>query len=275
MLKEKILNTSLTDTQIGLFYVGQLGFIVKFRGKYLLIDGYLSDYVDKKCTSEVFPMVRNYPVPIAPTELDFLDYVFCTHDHADHADPYTLSGIAAVNGKARFFAPQGVAYKLKGYGVPEARICGVATDEAVALCEGIGFTAIPAAHEELHSDGMGGFLEVGYKFELGSTVLYHGGDCCPYDGLESRVKGSDIMIMPINGRDYYRRYEHNIIGNFTVRETVLLAKRAGAKLLIPAHFDLYPLNGEDPASFVAGIYKFANGQPFHIFMPGELYVYNG
>jgi len=273
MLKEKILNTSLTDTQIGLFYVGQLGFIVKFRGKYLLIDGYLSDYVDKKCTSEVFPMVRNYPVPIAPTELDFLDYVFCTHDHADHADPYTLSGIAAVNGKARFFAPQGVAYKLKGYGVPEARICGVATDEAVALCEGIGFTAIPAAHEELHSDGMGGFLEVGYKFELGSTVLYHSGDCCPYDGLESRVKGSDIMMLPVNGRSYFQRYVRDIIGNMTAAEAAELCLASGAKMLIPMHFDLYSVNCVATSTVVEQIEATAKCLPYHIFKPGERYIF--
>ena len=110
MLKEKILNALLTDGQVGLFYVGQLGFIVKFQGKYLLIDGYLSDFVDRKCTSKSFPMVRNYPVPILPSELDFIDYVFCTHDHADHADPDTLSGIASANEKALFFAPQGVAH---------------------------------------------------------------------------------------------------------------------------------------------------------------------
>lgn len=275
MLKDKILKTEITDRQVGLFYVGQLGFIIKFRGKYLLIDGYLSDYVDKKCTSETFPMARNYPVPIAPEELDFIDFVFCTHDHADHADPFTLSGIASVNGKALFFAPRGVSHKLESYGVPAERIRGAVCDEYVALCEDIGFTTVPAAHEELHPDGMGGFLEVGYRFSLDGITLYHSGDCCPYDGLCERVKGSDIMIMPINGRDHYRRYEHNIIGNFTVRETVLLAKRSGTKLLIPAHFDLYPLNGEDPAFFVASLYKFAPSQPFHIFMPGELYVYNG
>ena len=274
-IREKILNAALTDEQIGLFYVGQLGFIVKFRGKYILIDGYLSDYVDRKCTSESFPMVRNYPVPIAPEELDFIDFVFCTHDHADHTDPFTVSAIASVNGKALFFSPQGVAGKLTEYGVPAERIRGVRCDSFIPLCDGMGVTPVPAAHEELHPDGEDGYLEVGYLFKLGSATLYHSGDCCPYDGLDSRVKGCDVMIMPINGRDYYRRYEHNIIGNFTVREAVLLAKRSGAKLLIPAHFDLYPLNGEDPAAFVTGVYKFAPGLPFHIFMPGEGYVYNG
>lgn len=37
------LNTKLTDEQIGIWYTGKVGFILKFRGKYLLIDGYLSE----------------------------------------------------------------------------------------------------------------------------------------------------------------------------------------------------------------------------------------
>ena len=274
-LKEKILGAKLTDDQVGLFYVGQLGFIVKFREKYLLIDGYLSDYVDINCSDENKPMVRKYPVPVKPEELDFIDFVFCTHDHADHADPYTLSGIASVNIKAKYFVPQGIVSQVVSYGVPEDAVCGVACDNYRSLGESLGFTAIAAAHEELHPDGMGSYLEVGYRFTLGKTQLYHSGDCCPYEGLDEKLKGCDIMIMPINGRDYYRRYELDIIGNFEPQETVILAKRAGAKLLVPAHFDLYAPNGQDPAYFVSELYRIAPGMPFHIFMPGELYVYNG
>lgn len=274
MLRDKILNTKLSDGQIGLFYVGQLGFIIKYRERYILIDGYLSDYVDKNCSSEALPMVRKYPVPIAPEQLDFIDLVFCTHNHADHADPYTLSAIAKVNKKARYVFPQGVKADVVAMGVPADSIVGVACDKKIQLFDGIEVTAVPAAHEELHPDGMGGFLEVGYLFRLGDAILYHSGDCCPYEELEERIKGSDIVIMPINGRDYFRRYELDVIGNFDVKEALILAKRAGAKLLIPAHFDLYEPNGQDPAFFVSSLYRFSPGQPFHIFMPGELYVYN-
>ena len=273
-LKEKLLNTVLTENQIGLFYVGQLGFIVKFREKYLLIDGYLSDYVDVNCSSPEKPMVRKYPVPIKPEELDFIDFVFCTHDHADHADPNTLSGIASVNNKAKYYVPQGIVRQIERYGVPKSSICGVTCNSYCQLTESLGFTAIAAAHEELHPDGMGGYLEVGYRFTLGKAQLYHSGDCCPYGGLEERLAGCDIMIMPINGRDYFRRYELDIIGNFEPQEAIILAQRAGAKLLIPAHFDLYEPNGQDPAYFVSELYRTAPTLPFHIFMPGELYVYN-
>ncbi|MBR2459863.1 MAG: MBL fold metallo-hydrolase [Clostridia bacterium] len=273
MLRDDILNTRLSDGQLALFYVGQLGFIIKFREKYILIDGYLSDYVDRYHEGDAIQMKRRYPVPINPWELDFIDYVFCTHGHCDHADPDTLAGIAKVNNKAKYVVPAGIIELICSFGVPGESVVGVVCDRPESLCEGISFTAIPAAHEELHPDGMGGYLEVGYRLELGEVTLYHSGDCCPYDGLEARVKGSDIMIMPINGRDYYRRYEHNIIGNFDVGEALLLAERSEAKLLVPAHFDMYAPNGQDPAFFVSSLYRMPSPRCFHIFMPGERYIY--
>ena len=41
-LKERILATEITDSQLALFYMGQEGFVFKFRGKYILVDGYLT-----------------------------------------------------------------------------------------------------------------------------------------------------------------------------------------------------------------------------------------
>lgn len=46
MNKEFILNTKLTDTQVALFYLGQEGFLFKYKETHILIDPYLSDYVD-------------------------------------------------------------------------------------------------------------------------------------------------------------------------------------------------------------------------------------
>ena len=78
----------LTENQIGFFYIGQVGYILKYQGKYIVIDAYLSDYVDRNCCRENVVWGRRYDAPIAAEELDFIDYVFCTHAHFDHADPY-------------------------------------------------------------------------------------------------------------------------------------------------------------------------------------------
>ncbi|WP_185964249.1 MBL fold metallo-hydrolase, partial [Klebsiella pneumoniae] len=90
---------------------GQLGFIIKYNEKYLLIDGYLSDSIDRR-NSGIPGWVRCYPVPIAPEELDFVDYVFCSHGHNDHADPETLAGIASVNKKAKYIVSEAIVDTL-------------------------------------------------------------------------------------------------------------------------------------------------------------------
>ena len=273
MKKDDLLNLPLLPQQVGLVYLGQVGFLIKFRGKYLLIDGYLSDYVDKFCSNELVQWVRNYPAPMAPEELDFVDFVFCTHDHADHADPITLNAIAKVNPKAQFYIPAPVCSHVASLGIPAHRITALHPDIPLTLCDEISVTPIPAAHEELHPDANGDFPEMGYIFDLDGIKLFHAGDSCPYSGLETRLNGCNIMIMPINGRDYFRRYEQNIIGNFDSVEAITLAQRAGAKLLIPVHFDLYPVNCVNPAYFVDCLQKINPTQQFHIFAPGEAYIF--
>lgn len=273
MKKDSITALPLLPGQVGLVYLGQVGFLIKFREKYILVDGYLSDYVDKFCCSEQVQWVRNYPAPMDPAELDFVDFVFCTHAHADHADPITLSAIARVNSKARFFIPAPVCGQVAGLGVPENRITPLHPDQPLTLWDGITVTPIPAAHEELHPDPNGDYPEMGYIFALDGTKVFHAGDGCPYDGLEARISGCDVMIMPINGRDYFRRYEQDIIGNFDSVEAITLAKRARAKLLIPVHFDLYPVNCVNPAYFVDCLQKLNPTQRFHIFAPGEAYIF--
>ena len=52
MDKSLFFNTRLTDDQAALFYLGQEGFLFKYHDAYILIDPYLSDYVDKNCCTD-------------------------------------------------------------------------------------------------------------------------------------------------------------------------------------------------------------------------------
>lgn len=272
-LKEKITSAELLDNQIGLFYTGQVGFIIKYNGKYVMIDGYLSDYVDRNCCDENVKWIRKYPAPISGSDLDFIDYVFCTHAHFDHTDPYTIRDLLSVNRKAKFIISDAISDCLPEYGVPMERIIRVNADTNYTLCEKLSFVPVAAAHEELHRDEKGRFLELGFKIKFGNTVLFHSGDGCMYDGLTESIANSDILILPINGRDYFRN-RNDIIGCFDSREAVLLAKETKAKLLIPVHFDLYSVNEVNPAFFVDTLYSLNPSQEFHIFMPGEKYIFS-
>ena len=271
-MKKRILETKLAEGQAALFYLGQVGFLIKYDETYILIDGYLSDYVDQNFSTEEVVWKRKYPAPIASEELDFVDHVFCSHAHSDHTDPWTLSKIAKVNPKARYYGTHAVVQAFREIGLPETSIEELRIDETKTLTKTIQVTAIPAAHEELHPDGQGGYEEAGFVLRMGDLTIYHAGDCCLYDGLEERVNGCDAMLLPINGRDYYRRYKKDIIGNFDSVEAVTLAKHTGARLLIPMHFDLYDVNEVNPAYFVDCLTRLNPTQAYHIFVPGEKYI---
>lgn len=266
-------NLKLYENQVALQYLGQVGFIIKYHNKYIMIDGYLSDYVDKNCCSELVKWVRNYTPPIDASELDFIDYVFCTHMHYDHADPYTLSEVAKVSPDAKFFVSAANTEALANYGIEKDRIIGLKNGYEFSLEDNITVTAIPAAHEELHFDSNGDALEVGFKFRFGDTTLFHGGDGCPYGGLEEKISGSNILILPVNGRDYYRTQVCDIIGCFDSTEAITIAKNIGADMLIPTHYDLYDVNCINPAEFVDKLHTLNPTQKFHMFTPGEMYIY--
>lgn len=263
--------TQLTDGQIALFYLGQEGFLIRYHDNYFLIDPYLSDYVDRYCCRENVKWVRRYDAPVLPEQLDFVDYVFCTHDHFDHADPDTLRAIAGHNPKAKFIVPEPIRTTIQSYGIEAGRIIGAAAGQEICLGE-CRISPVPAAHEELHTDENGNYKELGYKMTFGNTTLFHAGDCCIYDGLADYLKNIDILMVPVNGRSYYKLH-HDIIGNMDAAEAVLLAQETNARLLVPMHFDLYDVNCINPAHFVDCLYQINPGQAFHMFSPGERYIF--
>lgn len=244
---EKIKNTQLKNDEIALTYLGQEGFIIKSGYRFILIDGYLSDYVDRHCNTDVIKWVRKYPVPFFPEELDFIDLVLCSHAHYDHADPDTIRGILKTNCKAKFIIPVPEIKTLKSYGVPKERIIGASVKEVIER-DFAKITPIAAAHEEFHTEN-GEYKEVGYLVEASGKRIFHAGDCCDYAGLDEKIYGVNVVMLPINGRDDYRR-KNDIIGNMDVKEAIGLAKRARAGLLIPMHYDLYDVNCVDENEFI-------------------------
>jgi len=271
MDRHSFLDVKLAQGQIALFYLGQEGFLIKHEETYLLIDPYLSDYVDQNCCSDNVKWIRRYPAPIAAEALDFVDYVLCTHAHYDHADPYTLSVIARVNPKAKFIVPEPIRETIMSYGVSAERMIGAVADEVLSL-NGCSVTPIPAAHEELRMDEKGHYFDLGYKIQVGGFSVYHGGDCCVYDGLAERLMHVDVLMVPVNGRSYYKRYVQDIIGNMTCEEAVILAEETNAGRIVPMHYDLYDVNRINPAQFVDCLFSRSPMQRFHMFVPGECYI---
>jgi len=264
-----VLSTQLAPGQVSVYYLGQNGCLFRSKDCTMLIDPYLSDYVDQHCNRDPALWSRLYPAPVSGEEVGFVDYVFCSHAHNDHRDPWTLSAIARSGKNTLFFASRAFAHTLQEFDIPPERIVPLDAGETYSY-PGLSLTAIPAAHEELHPTDMG-YAELSFRFTLDGVAFFHGGDCCMYPGLAESIGKVDMMLLPVNGRDYYRRRE-NIIGNLTAKEAVLLACECGADMLIPLHYDLYLGNGIPAADFVHAVLP--SGLKYHLFRPGERMIYS-
>ncbi len=216
-------------------------------------------------------IINKAEIPYVTVKLDFLDAVLCTHTHYDHADPWTLPRIAEQNEKTKFIIPAPEVDVIASYGIDRARIIPAYADMPIEL-EGYTVIPIPSAHEILHIDEKGNYHELGYIIDDGQNRIFHAGDMCMYDGLTERLNNIDVAILPINGRDYFRN-ANDIIGNFDSVEAVALSKIIKAGLLIPVHHDLYDINRVNPAHFVDMLMKIHSEQKYHIFVPGEKYIY--
>ena len=274
---ENTLRSTMMGTHnVAIYYLGQESILMQTPDCSVLVDPYLSDYVDQHCSTRSVKWERNYPAPITPEKLvSHMQscYVFCTHAHSDHTDPWTIPALAKANEKVIFFASRAFSDKLVELGVPEDRVVPVDAGKVYEY-PGFSFVGIPAAHEELHLTDKG-YAELSFRFSFhtqpyGDTVIFHGGDCCMYDGLIEAIGHADVMMLPVNGRDYFRLHE-DVIGNLNAREAVLLSEAVGADMLIPLHYDLYPCNGIPATDFVNAVLP--SSLKFHLFRPGERMLY--
>ena len=238
----------LAIDQAALWWLGQAGFALRWGQRAFLINPYLSDSLAKKYKGQTFPHERMMPVPIAPAALQKIDWVFCTHRHTDHMDPATLTSLLRSSA-CRAIVPCAVlAHVLEDIGLEADRTTCVNAGQHVMLDENVGLHPIPAAHETLTVNTSGEHHFLGYILQLGDIRIYHSGDCVPYDNLAKKLRDlkPDIALLPVNGRDEYRR-SHNVPGNFHFEEALQICRNAGIACLIPHHFGMFEFNTVDPA----------------------------
>jgi len=228
---------------IGLAWLGQAGFAMTHAQHRLLIDPYLSDSLAEKYRGTAFPHRRMALPPIAPAELGNIDFVLCTHRHGDHMDPGTLPIVAQNNPECRFVVPRAERDSAVGIGLAPERIITIDAGESVSLASDLVATAIPAAHETLKTNERGEHHYLGYVLRLGGAAICHSGDCVPYAGLAERLRqcNVDLALLPVNGRDEYRR-SHGVPGNMTFEEAESLCRSGGISWLIPHHFGMFDFN---------------------------------
>jgi len=251
--------------QFHLWWLGQSGFLLQWRARHLLLDPYLSDSLTKKYAATDKPHARMTQLVVAPERLDFIDAVTSSHNHTDHLDADTLLPLLRVNPRLAVIVPiANRVFAAERLGVAVERLTAIEEGQSLQVAE-FSFTAVPAAHETLDRDEHGQPRYVGYVVRFGRWAVYHSGDTVLYDGMAERLAAQrlDVMLLPINGRAPERR----VAGNLNGSEAAELAHRAGARLVIPCHYEMFDFNTAPPDEFVATATRL--GQPYRVLRCGE------
>ncbi|MHA2288800.1 MAG: MBL fold metallo-hydrolase, partial [Promethearchaeota archaeon] len=193
-LKEFLEFEAIHKDEIQITWIGQAGFVFKFKGKILVIDPYLSDYLSKKYRGKLFPHIRLMELPINPQLITNIDYILCSHSHADHMDPETITILSENNSNVKIIVPAAELEESINRGVKYHQILQINDGELVPLESEISVTGVAAAHETLKLNEKGQHHFLGFIFDFGGVRIYHSGDCIPYPGLTKRLKKLDIDV---------------------------------------------------------------------------------
>ena len=259
-------NNIVKSGEVAFWWLGQIGFVAKIGTCVIYMDPYLSEDPD-----------RNIMPLLSPKDITNADYIIGSHDHIDHIDRKVWHQISLSSPKAKFVVPRillpGLAKELA---IREERFIGIDDGLSFLLSENIKITGIPAAHEFLDRDPKTGYYPyLGIILEGNNCVIYHSGDTCIYEGIQDKLRQFgkiDIMFVPINGRSG-KRYRADTIGNMTYQEAVDLAGVMRPGLVVPAHYEMFDFNKEDPLLFGDYIEAKYPGIPYWIGNHGEKIIY--
>ncbi len=252
-----------TETEAGraaFWWLGQHTFVVKAARKVMYIDPWFAPWES-----------RQTPSLLTPQEACFADWALVTHGHEDHLCLDTLPHLVEASPKALIVCPKTERMRVIQEGhVPESRLRAITANEVLEE-DGVRITAIKSKHESFDEHPIHGFPFLGYVVEVGGVTFYHAGDTIMYDGLLATLRQwphLDAAFLPINGRDA-ERFLRGCLGNLTFQESVELAGELQVGLAVPAHYDMFIGNQEDPAKFVRFLDAKFPGIPSWVGKAGE------
>jgi L-ascorbate metabolism protein UlaG (beta-lactamase superfamily) len=270
LLKDKALLADIHEAALDirrfhLWWLGQSGFLLQWRARHALIDPYLSDSLSEKYAATDKPHIRMSERAIAPERLNFIDLATSSHNHTDHLDGATLIPLLRANPHIAFICPEANRdFAVERLGCPPDFPIGLDAGQLVEIA-GFRVHGVPAAHNELERDAQGRCRFMGYVFQFGPWTVYHSGDTLWHEAiLEALAPFSiDVALLPINGNKPERR----VAGNLDAREAASLARRIGAGVVIPCHYDMFAFNTADPGDLAREAERI--GQPHVVLRGGE------
>jgi L-ascorbate 6-phosphate lactonase len=239
-----------------IWWLGHSGFVLKYRNTVFYVDPYLSRTKENSGLAEA---------PLRADDVTHASLILCTHAHAHHLDPGTVSGILGASPRAKLVIPKSVADHAHSLGISYQRM--VTTDSSLRveyLDDRI--YSVPSAHNQLDWTPLGGYPYLGYLVRFGNCTIYHAGDGIPYPGLADRLRPYNITValLPISGRK-----PGDAPGNFEIAEAAQLAEDTGAHWLVPMHYGVFNSGAGQVERFIDHLLGQRPSQRFKVFECGE------
>jgi len=253
------------ENNFHLWWLGQSGYLLLWKGKRVLLDPYLSDSLTKKYAATNKPHIRMSERVIDPSLLKNISIVTSSHNHTDHLDGETLIPLIKNNPGIKFIIPEANrAFVSERAQIENDFPIGLNDGKSIVVDE-FTFYGVPAKHNEIERDENGKCKFMGYIIGFGDWKIYHSGDTLWFDEMVELLKPFkvDVALLPINGNDPSR----GVAGNLDVKEAAALGKAIEAKLVIPCHYDMFTFNTADSKDFANEAEKI--NQPYCILKPGE------
>lgn len=260
-LNREIEETKVEKGTYALWWTGGMGFVIKSPGgAVLLVDNYAgpahyTEYeyggVCRTSGSPTIDWLRLNPQVIDIFGFETLDAVFCSHQHADHTDIYTLKA-ATQTTEAEFYAPLSSVERMRVFQVPEERINLVRPGQSYKIKD-VEIEVLPNYDRIATMTGGPGVdvkpgmrrpyddVSVTFLFKIGGVNLCHLADSL-FQNAYTTFKKYNIDVLTFN-------IGYNAPGatdKMTPYDAVRVGEAIGTKLLLPMHWDNWGNTYIDP-----------------------------
>ena len=250
-LLEQVAATQPDDEHLALWWLGQSGYLLRWRGVTVCVDPYLSDYLAVKHKGAQRTHERLTPAPFEAAELTFCDLVVVSHKHPDHLDPVGLPALLKASAEALLVLPAPLAdYATGELGLPGERVVPI-RDGQVFEHKEVRVNAVAAAHPKLTLDAEGNSRALSYVLDCDPLRALFVGGTVPYREQHDKLAAfrPQLAALPISGRDA-RRQALGLPGNLTIAEAARMAAELAAECVLPNHWGMFADNSADPDEFV-------------------------